>query len=260
MSLISTFIRISWAKAMEYKTDFYFMAVTIFLNLATSILFWLFLSSSQLIVLDWRYPELLIYACVLTLGQTMGEFFFGLGELPYSIMKGQIDVWLTKPINIYGMLIGAHLNLAYILAKLVIASISLGIGLIYFSIPIRISSILLMLVLMIVGTLVNQLFQLSIYALAYWVDKVDFLSQLFYQFQDFLQYPLDCFPSLVRYGLTFLLPYALLSYYPSLVLLGRLEEPCFLILIMYFAILIVFTIISVAVVRLGERHYDSNGG
>lgn len=260
MAVLRMFVRVSWAKAMEYKADFGFMAMTILLNLASSILFWVFLSASSLTIVDWSYPELVIYACVMTLGQTFGEFFFGLGELPYAIMSGQIDVWMTKPLSVYAMLVGANLNLGYILAKFVLAAISLGMGIVYFQISITFAMVGFMFILMIIGTLVNQLFQLAIYALAYWVDKVDFLSQLFYQFQDFLQYPLDCFPNLVRYGLTFVLPYALVSYYPSLALLGRLGENWPMILLMYVIILIIFTFISVTMVRLGEKHYDSNGG
>ena len=59
-------------------------------------------------------------------------------------------------------------------------------------------------------------------ALSFWTQRSLFLADLiYYDFRIFLEYPLTIFPVWIKYVFTFVLPWAFINYYPSLVLLNK---------------------------------------
>jgi ABC-2 type transport system permease protein len=77
----------------------------------------------------------------------------------------------------------------------------------------------------------------------------------------FAEYPLTIYPTGVRWLLTFVLPFALITYYPAERLLGRNETGALLPVLSLAAVPagLLFLGIAGLVWRAGVRHYQSTG-
>jgi ABC-2 type transport system permease protein len=96
--------------------------------------------------------------------------------------------------------------------------------------------------------------------LTFWVGDTENLTDIFrFGFRDIIYYPLAIYPQAVRILLTFILPYAFITYYPSLDLLGKNNGSVgYIFLAVCVGAFMVF--LTAAAWTRGLKRYESAGG
>ncbi len=173
---------------------------------------------------DWSYGQVLMVAALFTLFNGLMDAFWrpNVGAVISQIRDGSFDFVLVKPINAQFM---SSLR-SIVVWRL--ADVALGIGLIGYALglmritpsPIEIASFLLMLVL---GTLIMYSLWLMMVSLAFWLVKVENITEIFSAFYEAGRYPVTVYPALVRAVLTFIVPVAFVTTFPASALQGKLD-------------------------------------
>lgn len=258
MNMIKEFIIISFAKAKEYKFDFFMIWVYMCINLLTTLIFWLIVNQNAYLP-NWTYQELIIYTLILDFSQSIGQIGFGITQLPYALQSGEFDLMMIKPLSPILFLIGKYMNLSLIIQRIITTSLLLIISFHIFLIELAFSRVLVSFIMVLMGVFIYQMFNALLHFSAFWLKKVDFITNLFYSLDDFQQYPLDLFDKLVRYIFTLVIPFALICYYPSLVLLNKTDIQIQFLMI-YLGVFIAFLLITRCVYQRGVSKYESFGG
>jgi ABC-2 type transport system permease protein len=98
--------------------------------------------------------------------------------------------------------------------------------------------------------------------ITFWtVDSVEVVNIFTYGSVELISYPMHIYPSWLRSLFTFVLPAALLNYYPALYFLDKPDPLGMPILIRFLSPLAGFVVLLVALLfwRFGIRHYQSTG-
>ena len=140
-------------------------------------------------------------------------------NLSGMIIKGTLDVLLTRPMSIIKQLICYRFGDTF-LAQILVTILFLGIALYRERLDgIRLLYLLLILVS---GVCLQMAGMLVVGAISFWTLKSEEIGEIFYyKFRKLTEYPLSIFPSIVQTTLTFVLPWAFINYYPSLLLLNK---------------------------------------
>lgn len=177
------------------------------------------------------------------------------------IVSGNFDSILIRPLPPLFHLIAARFEIVEIgrlsagVAVLCLAARAAGV-------PFTLANAALALAAAAGGALILFSFILMVAAVSFWQTRSDKLQDLVQASgRAFADYPLTIYPAGVRWLLTFILPLALITYYPAQRLLGRNETGALLPLLSTAAIPAGLLLLAVAglVWRAGLRHYQSTG-
>jgi len=183
--------------------------------------------------------------------------FTGLRDFEGITHHGEFDAYLTKPLNPLFQVIARRSD--------VMATFGHGaMGLVLFiysanqtGVSFRFSSLAVLIPVLAGGVLLQGGILLFAASLTFWTTKSsEIQSLLFYLMRGFIAYPLSIYPTLIRYLLTYILPFAFVSYYPAQYFYrGQasrvgLYTPAVALLVFGFALL---------VWRRGLKRYSSTG-
>ncbi len=218
------FIRTSIIREMEFRANF------IANNLIN--IFWaayliiiievIFVQTNSLV--GWSKAEILFLLGTWMLVSDLARLTFSpnLKTLADHVFKGDLDFIMTKPLNTQFIVSTNYFNIK------ALPMIFVNIGIIIYaalqiSAPITLSGFLLYLLLLICGILANYSLLLGLMTLNFWFIKADNLHNLWDSFTNFGRYPLAIFPrTMMTIFITFI-PVGLISVFPSMAFLGRLE-------------------------------------
>ena len=128
LRLYSAFIRIAVRSRMQYRSDFIFGIISIFvLNGVNLSLIWVLISRFQSLA-GWTFWEIvMLYATFLISHSFFAVFFWHLGWLEDMIIEGRFDQFLIRPCSPLLQFIGSEVN--YMGAgDIVFASIAFGLA------------------------------------------------------------------------------------------------------------------------------------
>lgn len=196
--------------------------------------------------------ELLCYS----LANTLMRMFWNTQSL---VLKGELDaylVWPCRPLvgvsaRYFEAGYAGHIALALVLAILAQAQLGLRWGLLDW---------LLFAGGVAGGTGIYIGFTSLPSILAFWYGNTNMLASIFrFGFREIIYYPLPIYPAVIRILLTFVLPYAFITYYPSLDLLGKSGDMAGFV-ILSLCIGAVMIALTVAAWSKGLKRYESAGG
>ncbi|MBI2375865.1 MAG: ABC-2 family transporter protein [Deltaproteobacteria bacterium] len=210
--------------SLQYRLDFVvgaFMAV-----------FWTVTALVPLVVLfqmrdnvaGWTFPEsLVVIGCFTTLkGLMSGVMQPSLGSVVEHIRKGTLDFLLLKPADAQLLISTSRIDLAR--STDVLGGMGLSIyGASSSGVALSPSSVGLAAALLLSGTAILYSFWVLAVSLAFHVVKVDNLSYLIVSTFDAARWPSTVFRGLLSFLFTFVIPLALMTTYPALALLGRVD-------------------------------------
>jgi ABC-2 type transport system permease protein len=213
---------------MEYRFQFWvFLIIKALSYLSSYLTIWLILSRFQGIA-SWSIPEVMVLWALVQLTYTLAApfYFHSIGKLDEHIVKGTFDHYLTQPINPLVNLIARNLSWTYT------SQIALNAGVLIFALQQSgfeaSASKVVYLGMTILGGLGFQSFTFLLGgAMSFrWTNAGGGLSHSMRWFSTNLtQYPLSIYPRLLRWLLTFIIPAALINYYPAIYLLGKSSGP-----------------------------------
>lgn len=242
---------------MQHKVSFILLMIGQFLATFTAFLSIYFMMSRFYQVDGFTLNEVLIGFAIISLAFALAEMFArGFDGFSMIIANGEFDRMLTRPKSLILQVLGSRIELSRIgrlLQTLLVFAVVLP------SSGIQWTGLKVMtLCLMILGGSVvfASLFLLYASLCFFTLEGLEFINIFTDGGRQFGQYPFSIYGQTVLKFVTFIVPLALVQYYPLLFLLGQSED-IRLAFIPLLACLFVFPCYGLW--RLGLKHYKSTG-
>lgn len=183
------------------------------------------------------------------------------GDTYNLIVRGQLDEFMTKPVNPFFLMLARYYEIGYI-GQFAISLTLLFISINNMDIHWGILRCLLYIVTMICSVCIYIGFTTIPSLLAFWFGNTDKLTCVFrWSFKGVIQYPISVYPRPVKIILSTILPYGFINYYPSLILLNKISvKNSLLILLLLLFISSVDIGVIIKLWHKGLRRYESAGG
>ena len=214
-------------KLMEYKIDFLTGAIGFLLEQAVNIAFLSIVFGRVENLRGWNYYEVLfIYGFSLFPNGLDHLFFDNIWNVAYwMVRKGEFDKYLTRPINtllivtVEEFQVDAFGKLIVGVALIVTSLRHIDLPFIWYDIPLAIMA-------NIFGMLIYAAIMTICGSIAFWTKRSGHIVEVVYNINQFSQYPVSIYSRIVRGAVTYIIPFALTSYYPASYLL-RHTQPVF---------------------------------
>jgi ABC-2 type transport system permease protein len=224
LRLLAVQLRASTALALQYRLEFLGQGALALLWTAWSLVPLLVVFGRRDGVAGWTFEEALVVIGWFTVmkGVLEGAVNPSLASVVEHIRKGTLDFVLLKPADAQFLVSTARfmpwrsVDAVAGLAIFVVAFVRMG----------RVPSpgaVLAALVLLGCAALVLYSLWILVVSAAFHVVKIDNLSYLFSSIFDAARWPVSVFGGALRLFFTFVIPLALMTSYPALALLGKLD-------------------------------------
>ena len=222
--LLRVQVGMSTVAAMQYRVDFVVRGLIAFLWSALTLIPLLVVFGVREQVVGWSFPEALIVVAWFSLLRSVleGAVSPSLTAVVEHVRKGTLDFVLLKPADAQFLVSTAKfepwrvVDAFAALAVFIYAFAKLGR---WPTLP----HVLLSLVFLGLAVLILYSIWILVVSAAFWVVKVDNLSYLFGSLFDVGRWPISVFKGALRMVFTFVFPVALMTTYPALALLGRMD-------------------------------------
>jgi ABC-2 type transport system permease protein len=222
--LVGVQLRASLLASMQYRADFLIEGGMALYWIAWNLVPLFVLYDRRPTVAGWDFPSALLVIAWFTAlkGLLEGAVTPSLVEITERIRTGSFDYVLLKPADPQFLVSTARFEPWKFLDVLG------GIGLAIWAFALRGEApapldLALCAVLLVAGALVLYALWICVVAASFWVIKLDNLVYLFGALFDAARWPVEIFRGVWRFVFTFVLPLALMTTYPAMAALGRLE-------------------------------------
>ena len=178
------------------------------------------------------------------------------------VINGDFDRYMLRPMNIFFQIVSEKLQpdaIGELLVGtiLVVRSLSKGI------VVVDAMHICMFVVSVLAGALIYTSIKLFFASLAFWVKMSGSFLQVAYEMADFAKYPTEIYAKLVRFIITWVIPFAFVAYLPASYFLGTGVGNGFLggvgVIGIECVIAVVFWCIAYALFNKGTQVYESAG-
>jgi ABC-2 type transport system permease protein len=224
LRLLAVQLRISLASAMAYRANFLVQGVMSLAWMALTLLPLIVLFDGRDTVAGWDAPSALIVIAYFLAVRAVLEGIISpsLVDLVEKIRSGSFDYVLLKPVDAQAMVSASRyepwkvFDLLGALALVVYAFAKRGA-------PPAAPDLVLGLVLFGTGVLATYALWILCAAASFWVVRLDNLMYLLGAIFDTARWPVQVFPVVWRTIFTFVIPVAVMTTFPAMALLGRLD-------------------------------------
>jgi ABC-2 type transport system permease protein len=260
--IVSSLLLTDLRARMEYRVDFVIQILYGMLFHVAALVFVAVILTRFGGIGDWTVGEVIFIVGIRLTAHGLYETLFGnIGWVPWFVRDGWFDRLLVRPADalIQVVAMSFHVNG---LGDLVVGLIALagGISRIHLSSP---PLAALGIIVVILGSMLLEAgIVLMISSLSFWFVRTE---MLFWWFDDwgntFSNYPVTVFPIVARFLLTWVVPLALLGFFPAAAIMGRAHDVPFTPILAWgapVAGLLVF-LLGLRVWRAGIDHHRSTG-
>lgn len=255
-ALISQFFKM----VVQSKVDFFMGLFGFFFTQVSGILF-LYLVFEQIPSLQgWTLEQLV--------------FIYGFAQIPRGIdhlftdniwlvawrlvINGDFDRYMLRPMNVFFQVIAEKLQpdaLGELLVGLILVVYSAVKGVVVLDA----AHIVLFIVSVFAGALIYTSIKLFFASLSFWIKQSGPFLQLAYEMADFAKYPTEIYAKVLRFVITWVIPFAFVAYLPAGYFLGAGAGNHMAVIGIECVIAAVFWFIAYAVFKKGLRIYESAG-
>lgn len=242
---------------LEYKTDFVIGVFSTLLTQFYGIFFvWVIFENIKQIH-GWTFYEITFVYGLLTLAKGLDMFFFdNLHALGFEYVKeGKFDIFMIRPISPLFQLVASYTQQDGI-GLLILGSIVISKSLAELKITFGVLDIFLLIIFVISGAAIISAINLIFATTGFKTINSHIIMSSINSFQEFAFYPIIIFPKFIGFVLTWILPYAFVSFYPSDYFLNK---QCGIFSILTPIIAIILWIIALRVWNWGLKNYSSTG-
>ena len=249
---------------MAYRFQFWIeLLVKAISYFSSYLMIWLLLARFKEID-TWSIPEVMVLWALAQLAYTLAApyFYHSIGKLDRHIVQGTYENLIVQPMPPLLNLIARNLSWTYS-SQIILNAVVLAIALDrsgFVPTPDK----LLYLALTIIGGMGFQSFSFLLGgSMSFkWLNSGMTIGRSFHWLgTNLTQYPISIYPAALRWLLTFIIPAALLNYYPTMYLLGRSDMTLPLVIYWIAPIaLITLGASSFWMYRRAERSYQGSGG
>lgn len=252
--------RLNLLQLIEYKENFIFDTILRFLEFAVFFFFWKGIFNAQGTIPGWDMVSLLImYGYLQIFVSLYLSVAVGVHTLDKAISRGEIDKYLSRPVQPWLIIIGEGAFLAvggFIngFGALLIAQFALGANVFSPLFPV-------LLLMTVIAVLITTSFGLIMGTLGFWFGRIRLYDEITTAFWEFDSFPLTLFPISIQTISSFILPFLFASNVPALATVGLLSvETTFMYLGLELIILLISVSIFYMLWKKGVRYYESYGG
>jgi len=217
-------LKTSALMAMQYRADFVVRGLIALLGLTVTLVPILVVYGARTQVAGWTFPESLVVVAWFTLLRAVleGAVSPSLTAVVEHVRKGTLDFILLKPADAQFLVSTAKMEPWHVV------DIAGALGLFAYAFG-RLGrwpsslEVLTGLAFLILAVLILYSIWILVVSAAFWVVKVDNLSYLFQSLFDIARWPISVFKGGLRLVFTVVFPIALMTTYPALALLGKLD-------------------------------------
>jgi ABC-2 type transport system permease protein len=223
LHLVRAFWGSSLALDLEYRFDFLISAVTAVFAAGAGLLVLHVMFSYAQDLGGWSFHQALaLYGIYLVLEEFASGFLtYNMGEMPELIRRGDLDFILLKPASSQLQVSIRHFRIVGVPAHL------LGFGILGTAMA-EMGSLTLLNVLPLIGFLACAM--LTVYAiwtllhtLAFWLVRIENLSQIFFAVFKVARFPIGAFPGPMQVVFTVVIPIAFMTTVPASAAAGILD-------------------------------------
>lgn len=242
---------------LEYRTDMFIEFMSDLLFQAVNLVFILVVFGHTQLLSGWSRDEIIfIYGFFLVPFAVFGAFFNIWDFNERYIVKGEMDRILTRPIHSLFQVILERMELESLfgvitgISVMFYAGSRLGLSIHWYDPFIFITFVL-------GGAFVYAGIFVSLASIGFWSDARTSIMPMMYNIGNYGRYPVDIYHPVIRYVLTWILPFAFVGVYPSAYFLGRSDWYGYAFLTPIMGI--VFFSISVILWNMGVKKYRGAG-
>lgn len=242
---------------LQYKTSFILGAISQFAIFFTYYFTVIGLFQKFSNVKGYTMYEVLLCLAIIYFGFSINEIFFrGIDKFEELIIDGSLDRFLVRPQSIIYQVLCSKADLIKI-TRMLQAVVLLFISLLNISIEWNMIKVIVLLLMLLGSTCI--FFGLMLITASYCFITVQGLEVkhiLTDGGKNVAQYPISIFRKGFVFIFTFIIPYAVVNYYPLMYLLGKSQN-----LIFAFSPLltVIYLIPCFLCFKLGMKHYESTG-
>ena len=179
------------------------------------------------------------------------------------VINGDFDRYMLRPMNIFFQVISEKLQPDAV-GELLVGTILIVRSILKGIVVIDAAHILLFLVSVLAGAVIYTAIKLFFASWAFWVKISGPFLQVAYEMADFAKYPTEIYAKLVRFIITWIIPFAFVAYLPASYFLGVVGTEGSMtgnaaVIGAECVIAVVFAIIAYALFSKGTHIYESAG-
>lgn len=242
---------------MQYKTSFFLAALGQFLISFNVFLGVFFMFQRFGTVEGFTYSEVLLCFSSFLLEFSLAEMFArGFDTFSGTVRSGEFDRILVRPQNEILQVLGSKFELTRI-GRIVQAVVLFFYGIANSTVRWSFSKVITVVFMLVGGTAVfSALFLIYAAFCFFTLEGLEFMNVFTDGAREFGKYPIGIYGKKMLLFTTFIIPYALIQYYPLLYLLGRRQS----VLYMFLPLLAcLFFVPAFLLWKFGVRHYKSSG-
>ena len=259
LRIYGRFQMLHWRASLEYEADFWIGIVGMGLTHTTGFIFvWAFFQNVPTVVGWGLWDTAFLYALAIIPRGLVELLCDGSWMLRMLVNEGELDRLLVRPVSPVLQLV-TYMNSIHGLGSVLLGGIIFVRSAYELHVAWNIgNSLFLVLTLLNAVILINAI-NLIVNSIAFWEPAATgSFPNVVYQFLEFGKFPLNVYDRLVQLFLTWVLPFAFVSYYPSLVLLGKLGGNIWVAYATPFTGLLA-TCVAGLVWRVGLARYQGTG-
>lgn len=242
---------------LTYRVDTVVEIISDLLLQAVNLIFILVVFGHTNLLGGWSREEIIFIYGFFLVPYAIFTSFFNIWDFNERyIVKGEMDRVLTRPIHSLFQIVLERMELESLfgmITGLVImfyAGSQLGLTISWYD-PI------VFIVLVIGGSLIYASIFTMIASISFWSDSRTDIMPMMYNIGNYGRYPVNIYNRIIRFVLTWILPFAFVGVYPSAYFLGR--EDWYLYAFLTPVVGIVFFILSIFVWNVGVTKYRGAG-
>ncbi len=251
------YIRIIIRSTMQYKVSFFLSAAGQLIVTFNAFLIIYFMFQRFHTVEGFTYPEVLLCFSIILAQFSIAEIFArGFDSFSGMVRKAEFDRVLVRPRSHILQVLGSKFELTRI-GRFFQALVMFTYGVLNCNVVWTFPKAVTLLFMLIGGTaLFSGLFLIYAALCFFTLDGLEFMNVLTDGAREFGKYPIGIYGKKMLLFCTFIIPYALIQYYPLLYLLGYESSPLYIFLPL---LAVLFLLPCYALWRFGVRHYISAG-
>ena len=217
--------KISIAKQMEYRFNFFLMILIETAFLFVKILYAAVIYQTGVHISGFSSDAIFLFTgtYIIVNGIFMAFFYFNFIEISRSIINGNLDIYLTKPISLQFIMSFKTIDIGTSIPNIVGGFILVCMGWNRMEIVVSIQNIAIYSLLIISGIIICYSIMLFPNLLSFWFGKINALQELTNSLLDFNTMPMTIYSKLIKCIGVYVYPIFLISNYASLYLLKSLS-------------------------------------
>jgi ABC-2 type transport system permease protein len=248
------------ASELQYKANFIIMIITVITEPFAGLFAFFILTDKFKMIGGWTFWQISLMYGILRIGHSTAIIFFQQGwDIGNYIRNGEFDILLIRPWNILAQLFCKKFQKIG-LPDFIAGNIIIAVALSKLNINLLMVGIIFLIVTVLSAAIIEMSITLLVSSFSFWLVDVNNLLRVALNIQyELMNYPVNIYNHSIQFLLTFILPYAFMSFYPSqhFISNGGQLSPLFV----YGSPIVAVTmaIFAITVFNIGINHYQSTG-